>query len=587
MRQPGLTSAARRGLSLIEVLVTIFVLAVGLFAVIRIVVPGLGVLPQAELRTRANVLAQHLARSVETRPDWRPDAIAHGSRITPSDPLSGWVLDHTVSMGDVDQISQLASTPGNPPTLVPAYPNLVIGEVFEMPMPLQTVIVECGPYVPGSLRVYYPQPYRQVEPGAEDDGSPANARRFSLSGTVITLDPWPGLFLVPGFMVCYSDFVGGVVTDVVGVTAVPVGNTIDLATYGATAPIPYSVSLYELAPGVVDESASPDLGRAGAIRFSMGAPRPGTELACMYEIMPHIRTGFDDLTITSFPARVELRDVAVPDILAYDTYVPIYAEDSDGDGISERLVKLPFDDIVRYGEGGGASALDATGPENVRVVNKLTGAIGVPGTPTGPGSVAIIEDGGPGSGVAGAGGYLRLDADYAALGPGTPIRVYYRVPGNWSVERHVAPAHFSMLDPVVGTFVPWASGGLKQYWYTVWVDTSTPEPYTTLVFLNIPAPTGPVPGRFEDYWSGGPLLATEADGHRVAVDYRYLDAAGNARRVSGETHLVDFVTHAITLNMPNVTAIESVRGISYKVRVCFGSATGRRLRVDVDTLAMR
>lgn len=546
-----------RGMSLVEILVTIFVLAVGLLAVVRVLIPGLSALPRVESRSKGSVLAQGIARAVESRPEYRPDSIEHAVRIDPESPNSGWTLHQDISMGDLDQISPtLTSNAGG--TLTPLYPNLVIGERFDTPLSGQVYLVQSGPYVAGTLRVYYPEPYLQVEPGFENEPG-----TFSVTANMITFGP--GAASDQAFMACFSTITAAGIVNIVGEVLPDAGNAVLSA-----APIPYSVCLYVLAPGISEIPA------AGAVRAEGGAPPAGTSLACTYEIQPHVRAGYEESMLTRFPKKAELRNVPVPDILSYDTVVPVN---------DPRTVTLPFRTLAGRGQDGAPIPLDANGPENIRAVNKVTGETYTPGS-------GIVDDGAdPSDSIAALGGFVTFDTSGPV--PGTPVRIYYRVAGNWSVEQHVAPAYYSMYDPGAQSFVPNASRGLKQNWYTLWVGDIDGEPYTTLVFHNIPGPAGPIAARSEDFWRGGPLLNTRSDGHRVAVDYRYAIDDPNApdgqliERVTGETHLVDFTTHAFTLNHPRVVQIDGVRGISYKVRACFDDNTGRRSRVDVDTLAMR
>jgi len=543
-------------MSLVEILVTIFVLAIGLLAVVRVLIPGLAALPRAEDRSKGSVLAQDIARTVESRPEYRADSIEHAVRVDANAPNSGWVLHQDISMGSVDQISPTLTLAADG-QLSPLYPSLVIGERFDTPLSGQVYLVNGGPYVTGSLRVYYPEPLRHVEPGFENQPG-----TFSVSDSIITVGPGTGGGA--GFMASFSALDASGVVNVVGEVLPEPGDMVLSAM-----PIPYSVTLYVLAHGMSD------MPPAGAIRAGGGAPPAGTILACAYELQPHIRTGFDEAMLTRFPRKQELRNVPVPDILCYDTSVPFN---------DPQTIMLPFRSVAGINQDGAAIPLDENGPENIRVVNKVNGDVYTPGS-------GIVDDGRDDTdGVAGTNGFVTFDGTPP---PGTPVRVYYRVAGNWSVERHVAPAEYSRFDPNVGAFVPNESQGLKQNWYTTWIEEVGGEPYTTLIFHNLPGPTGPIVATEADFWNGGPLLNTRSDGHRVAVDYRYaiddpnLPGGQLIERVTGETHLVDFSTHAFTLNHPRVVQIDGVRGISYKVRACFDDNTGRRSRVDVDTLAMR
>jgi hypothetical protein len=162
------------------------------------------------------------------------------------------------------------------------------------------------------------------------------------------------------------------------------------------------------------------------------------------------------------------------------------------------------------------------------------------------------------------------------------------VAGNWSLERHAAAASYAEFVPgAPSQFSPTATG-LKQYWYVRTVNNGL----TTLTVQGSP------PQRCEDYLGllpaappvpyPGPMC--DSDGHRIAVDYRYsviVNGQPQVQRVVGETHLVDFTSHAFTLNNPSVVQIDAVRGISFKARACFEGSRGKRLHVDVDTLAMR
>lgn len=559
-------------MSLVEILVTIFVLTVGLLAVIRILVPGLQAIPRSDAMARATQMASLVARQAESAADLRPDAILRGVRIDPADPRAGWRVYHDVGTDDVDQISLALSTPGSPPVLRPLYPNLVCGELFEAPAPLQISLVQTGPYVTGSLRVYFPDAWKQVAPGAEDDGDNArNAKTFSEVGGVLTLDRSDDLLNLrtTDVLVSYTQMGAGGLEDIVGVTAPVILGAAPTVTLNPTgAIVPYSVSVYSLAPGVSDESSDPELGRAGGIRYldpslllpgQSAPPTAGSKLACMYEVVSHVRPDFDAASVTRRPVEQDLLNNSVPDIMAFDTYTPINDTTIDVDGAAwtGRIVKLPVD-AVDLG-----SPLDATGAESVRIVSKLDGSITVP-TPGAP----------PAGDVKGS--YVRVPA---GLPSGMPIRVYYRIPGNWSIERHVAANNYAVVDLTGGVpvFVPESSNGLKQCWFARTLQGAN----TVLTYCGSPV------GTSMDFWSTATLVYPEADGHRVSVDYRYDAGGGLEKRVSGEMHLVDFSTHSFVLGHPNVLQIDAVRGASYKSRVCFDGSDRKRVRVDVDTIVMR
>ncbi len=102
--------AHSRGMSLVEILVTVIVLAVGLLAVIRILIPGLAVLPRTNMETKAMQAASAIARAAENTQDFRPDAIAYGVPIAPQVAEAGWFVYHDVGLGDVDQIALARSS---------------------------------------------------------------------------------------------------------------------------------------------------------------------------------------------------------------------------------------------------------------------------------------------------------------------------------------------------------------------------------------------------------------------------------------------------------------------------------------------
>jgi hypothetical protein len=550
----------RRGMSLVEILVTMFVLVVGLLAVIRVLVPGLQAIPRSDAIGKATQLGSRIARAAEAEAGSRPDAILRGIRLQGAVPAyAGWRVYHDVGMEDVDQIS-LERSVGAPAQLRPFYPNLVCGELFDVPAPFQRYFVESGPYVTDSLRAYLPDPWEQVAPGAEDDGDPDhNARTFSVTGTTLTLDQSPDIARIPCFIANYTVTAGvGQYIDIVGEVALPQAGSAAVALAAPGAIVPYSVTLYE---GIMPTPSVPaaTAAAAGAVELAPGALAPGTRLACMYEMVSHVRDGFDNVSVTRRPKEQELPNNAVPDILSYDTYVPLDTVQLPDVTLAagEHIVKLPVDAVDT------STGLDSPAGEPVRVVARFN-----------DGSIPLVT---PVQAARIRGAYVVIPA---ALPAKVPIRVYYRAPGNWSVERHVAAANYSLMNPATGQFIPLATDGLKQCWFAV----STVAGNRTLLTYHA-SPTGTA----LDFWAAASpvLVFPEADGHRVSVDYRYNAGGGLERRVTGETHLVDFSTHAFALDMPNVTQIDSVRGASYKTRVCFDGADRKRVRVDVDTIVMR
>jgi hypothetical protein len=560
-------------MSLIEILAAMFVLVVGIFAVIRILVPGLQTLPRTAAIGKATQSASLVARDAEALTSVRPDVILRGIAIDATT-TTGWRVYHDVGMEDVDQVSLSRSTSTALRTL---YPNVVCGELFEVPAPLHAYLVKCGPYDPLKRRVYVPDPWTQVNPGSEDDAdADINARTFSETAGTITLDASPALIDTIGFVACYTyiDGTTGGYVDLVGEEPayVPGATTFVLNAPGAI--VPLSVTLYEIPAGVIGANA--DSGRAGSISFDLSGPAPGMKLACMYEMAPHIRAGLDAAMSTRRPFAQDLINNPVPDICSFDTYTPLADTTLQVDvgGAKDtwvgRIVRLPVDAIDLSAP---LDALDAAATEPVRIVSRFDGSITVPDTT----SALPTRD------VNGA--YVRVNG----LPDGMPIRIYYRVPGNWSIERHMAAANYSVLAQNASTlaweFDPGCSAGLKQEWFLRTQFTDTDGFVKTLLTYH----ASPV-GTAMDFWdgvTGGQVVFPEADGHRIAVDYRYDAGGGREQRVTGEMHLVDFSTHAIVLEHPDVLTIDAIRGASYKSRVCFDDVDGQRVRVDVDTIVMR
>ncbi len=73
-------------------------------------------------------------------------------------------------------------------------------------------------------------------------------------------------------------------------------------------------------------------------------------------------------------------------------------------------------------------------------------------------------------------------------------------------------------------------------------------------------------------------------GATVAVDYTYGDP-NNPQRAVGELHTISISERQITLNNPGVLSVIAVRGISLKVRAWWRAQNGRLQYVDVDNLA--
>jgi hypothetical protein len=561
-------------MSLIEILAAMVVLVVGIFAVIRILVPGLQSLPRSAAVSKATQSATLVARQAESATALRPDVILRGVPIDAALAASGWRVYHDVGMEDVDQISLARSTTTQLRTL---YPNVVCGELFEAPAPFQAHLVEGGPYVPLTRRVYLPEPWTQVNAGAEDDADPAvNARTFSETGGTITLDSSGDLISTIGFIACYTyiDGTTGGYIDLVGEepTYVPGSTTFTLTPPGAI--VPLSVTLYEIPAGVI--AANADSGRAGSILFDpLNGPTPGTKLACMYEMASHVRAGLDAMMTTRRPFEQDLVNNPVPDICSFDTYVPLADTTLQVDvggakqEWSGRIVRLPVDSLDLSSP---LDEIDTAATEPIRIVSRFDGSITAPDTTT-----AL-----PTGDVFGA--FVRVNG----IADGMPIRIYYRVPGNWSIERHMAAANYAVLALNTSSgaweFVPGSSPGLKQEWFMRTEFTQGTDTMTRLTYHASPA------GTAMDFWdgvTGGQMVFPEADGHRVAVDYRYDAGGGREQRVTGEMHLVDFSTHAIVLEHPSVLSIDAIRGASYKSRICFDDVNGKRVRVDVDTIVMR
>ncbi len=556
---PGMRSAP--GMSLVEILVAMVILAVGMFAIVRVLIPGLAIMPSQGTRLAASQLASQMIETLRTQPELRPDAVCHAIAIDASDLTQGYALVHDVSMTDVYQFSHLASQAAGARSLV--FPTLVVGERFRVPVANAASVAHLaryGPVRPESAWVYHPTPVPMV--GTLNDlWSTQGPFRYVVTdwatGTIAF--PQSPEVAVSNFRACYTYLDSGSLVDVIGqaFTAAP-GTDGTLQWSAGRDMVPNSLTVYrEVGGAIIDQNVSASDRSLGIVRLTSQEAEVGSLLAMTYEIQSHRRTGFENSITDPREPDSLIMDFDIPDILYVDALIP--ATDT-------RTVKLPTGFVVSdegLVDGAGYTHI----PEPVIAVSKADGQVFTPGS-----GITDVDY---------VGGSIEFDSSLPPLP--IPVRIYYRAQGGWARELHLAPESFARMasasgrlyiDPVAGPT------GIKQFWY--FNDETILGSPAVLQFFSVNA-TDPAPDT-----EGG---MQDAGGHTIAVDYAYADETGAIRWVYGETHVIGVGSHKVELKhefdpTDPRQGIRAVRGISCKARTCW-EENGARKCADVDGFAIR
>jgi len=573
------------GMSLVEVLVALVILAVGMLAVVRVFVPGLAILPGQGSRQLAAQLSSSIVEDMAADPQLRPFAVAHALPVNPLDPSLGYELVHDVAISDAYQWSDQVSTLAGKRLLVA--PTLVIGERFTAPaadaaIPTVAHLCKRGPVRPKSGWVYYATPIPQVgnitDPRAQN--LPLRWQPTNWDAGAIRFDT-VGLG-VQQFRACYTYLSGaGTLIDRIGepVLAMDIRLAVGNCVLGGGVPIvPNSLTIFEEVGGAIGDW-NPGPGSSdrslGVIRVANPAVVAGTVLAVTYETQSHLRQGFETSLTDPRAPNQPLDGFYMPDIQVADATIP---------ALSPKSVKLPLD-FVR----ARPLADDGTYTHIPWPVVAVDGLLG---------QVLYLDSSDPQAGILSIDyhtGEVRFDDDVvgdilakAGADPSWmptadiqwPVRIFYRADGGWATEVHLAPEDFARLVPDVTSatgFSVWPAAspqGIKQFWYTL--DPGAPG---TLRFFN----TG----------AGG---MTDGSGAMVLVDYVYDADPGpgmNLENVTGEPHMIAMDTHSFTVNnafgpTDPMQGIRAVRGTTLKVRTCWEQDFERHYAdVDEPYLAIR
>jgi len=556
---PGTRSAP--GMSLVEILVAMVILAVGMFAIVRVLIPGLAIMPSQGTRLAASQLASQMIETLRTQPELRPDAVCHAIAIDTSDLTQGYALVHDVSMTDVYQFSHLASQAAGTRSFI--FPTLVVGERFRVPVANAATVahlVRYGPVRPESAWVYHPTPIPVV--GTLNDlWSTQGPFRYAVtdwgSGTIAF--PQSPEVAVSNFRACYTYLDSGSLVDVIGQAFMTSDAGATLQWSAGCEMVPNSLTVYrEVSGAIVDQNVSASDRSLGIVRLTSQDAEVGSLLAITYEIQSHRRTGFESSVTDPREPDSLVMDFDIPDILYVDGLVP---------ASGARTVKLPtgfIESTEGLVDGAGYTHI----PEPIIAVSKADGQVFTPGS-----GITDVDY---------VGGSVEFDSSLPALP--IPVRIYYRAEGGWARELHLAPESFARMATASGSlYVDPVAGpvGIKQFWY--FSDEATLGAPTVLQFFSVNA-TDPAPDT-----EGG---MQDAGGHTIAVDYAYEDPdTGTIRWAYGETHVIGVGSHKVELKHDFDPAdprqgIRAVRGISCKARTCW-EENGARKSADVDGFAIR
>lgn len=577
------------GMSLVEVLVAMVILAIGMLAIVRLFLPGVTIIPGQQARKLASQLSASVVEEMAVDPELRPYAVVHAlpaDPASPPDPSLGYELIHDVSLADAyqysDQVTQVVASGDR----ILVFPTFVIGERFRAPAlgPALTVahLCERGPVRPGSGWVYYPTPVPEVGNIADPRVADLELRwqpvdwdtgQIQFDMTNIGAQQFRACYTYVGAAGSLVDMIG---EPVLGLDILTGGGVYALA--GGAAIVPNSVTIYEEVGGVfADWALGPNEYSLGAIRIANPNVEPGEMLAVTYETQSHLRAGFETGLSDPRDAANPIEDFYIPDIVSQDAAIP---------AISPKTVRLPHEFLLAEPLANDATYTHL--PYTVVAVDALLGQL------------LYLDSADPQAGITAIDyhtGEILFDDDVVAdilaragANPAWvptndmewPVRVYYRADGGWATEMHLAPEGFAAMAPEPTSATGWSMApaanpsGIRQFWYTFDPNVSAQ--------LN-----------FYDAGAGGMI---DDGGFSVAVDYVYdADLAPlvvDLRTVRGETHMISLDTHSITLNHafdpadPTlVQGIRSVRGMTLKVRTCWEEDFERHYAdVDEPFLAM-
>ncbi len=531
----------RAGMSLLEVIVAIAILVVGILGIIRVFMPGLESISQAQDRELANKISQEAFTEVKEHAANRPFAIAHAVPVDAANLSLGYRIIHDDGLTTPESYS-----PSEDQYIFPTY---VIGETFRAPA-TGVYVVRLGPVVPGSVFVYVPgatRSFTAVADLATYTGDVPQEWRYQIDDNNIYLQHDFGR----DFRVSYSYFdSSGNIVDIVGEFHTPQAATLNgmpvyQITLNHTNVVPHSETLYLIPNGVAIDDEGTPIGKIVIDPTGSLDPytRAGRMLAVTYQMAGRTQPS-DELSAV-------LPGATVPDVMRWESIIPT---------VGDPIVRLPYDDAILnenltddIAEPVVAVNLGATLLSQALLPVDMTGPAQNPGEPFGE-------------------GYVKFNSQDA----GKPVRIYFRLDRGWQVEYHLAAAEYAEVYLDSGGNVVFSrrkSSGPKQFWFAR--EESGGQTILRFYGANASGLTG----------AGLP----DEDAHRVAVTYYYDhdgDPATPPAKVVDETHVVDPEMHGFALAHNNVTNIVKVRGLSVRARTLW--YTGYDVHyVDTDGLVVR
>jgi prepilin-type N-terminal cleavage/methylation domain-containing protein len=593
----------RAGLSLVEVLVAMVILAVGMLAVVRLFLPGMTLLPGQGDRRAALNLSSDFLETLEDEAALRPYAVCQALPVDATDPTLGYVLVHDVMVGDAYQYSAGVSTLAGSRQTTP--PNLVVGERFRVAgnAAFASHVCRLGPVVPGSGWVYYPTPVPMVGNVADPRYAEVPIRYQPVSWDAGTLQ-FVGAG-IDGYRACYTYLAGAALLDVIGEPVVPDAG--GAATLANTNVVADSLTIYREVGGAVSDwfGVYDPTSNPGSANFSMGVVHiaggdiaPGETLAVTYAVLPHYRTGLDFTIVDPRAPGEPITNAYVQDIMTADAQIPALPgpldpdEDLAGATTLVKKAKLPISFLRDEALAGDGTFNQLPWP--VVAVDLRLGVLLHPplydatGAVTEPGVGIVSVDYHTGEvnfeddvvaeilgAAGGAPGILNAESEW-------PVRIYFRGDAGWAREVHLAPESFAVLEAdaayASGYRVAPASAptGPKQFWCSI------PGAASVLTFFGLTAGAG----------------QPDDGGLQVLVDYVYDavldgndDPADTVQLVSviGEPHIISPDDQTVTLAHPfdlpdpsGEQGVRAIRGVTMKVRTCFEEDLERHV-ADVDT----
>lgn len=604
-------------MTLVEILMAVFILAVGIWATLEIFSPGLKV----KSRTKLEDIAYRFARGQEERLTGLPVALVARDESTAE-------VDFTVP-----SLSSPFPDPHRYDYLFTVH--TVIGEKIAA---APYAFLDFGPSVVASQWVYFPQAYEPLpDPGSDANGNllpPSSSSSYKPAPSGISSGAWDSWQYTrrytPTFTyLAFDDYTtdvrwllvnysyvdaNGAVQNVVGQPvgqlgqpSLPVTETADSATYTVKIPpsggqvIPGSetvfrvvgTSKYPPATMALDYNGTGTAEGPGVVAFrffrdalplntdgstqrkeEVALPLPGETLLVNYDMAGH--KGNLDIGTLERPASIS--GVHLPETIVEDHLVPSTP---------------PYEIHLNY-KPVGYRPLNQSEESDPRMWALTDSCPIIPGFPNGSPLLAVVKDSPEAMVVPGLGtqsgrlypdstpdvqdrtapdttpydidqvlyldGVLRFAPEIA----GKTVRVYYRAERRWVNHLVKAAAAYSIYLPgapgAIGLPAIWDSTSLT--WRVLTNPTNTPRQ-----FWFIPSDATDGTG---NRWTTLSIPAGRQfyQGATVAVEYVYGTPPGT--RVSGEAHKIGSLPgggFGFTLNHPNVTEISNIRGTSAGIKV--------------------